>query len=388
MPLVIRLTTAVFCVLAALLPAEARRVALVIGNADYKIGPLTNPVSDAEAVAEAFEKDLGFDKVILRKNLSFNGFRAALAEIGQEAAGAEVAAVFFAGHGTEHAGKNYLLPVDAKLAKASDLSLQAIQLDTVLEQLAGATRLKLVILDACRNNLFPMAGAKRGVSRGLSRIEPEDNTLVIYAAKDGTTADDGKGQPHSPFTAALLKHIATPGLEVSFVFRRVRDDVVAATKALQMPHTYGTLGGAELYLKPLPVVPPPPPTPSVPATTDKDVADLKAQVDALKAALAAKATAPPGPAVNEDVTKLKDQITGPQPQLKRPETEPSPKTVTAPSAPKTSTQRPPSDLTAYSLRFWPKGSLKIGQVVSQVTPYGRLVCQSTGPSTRPCRLEK
>jgi caspase domain-containing protein len=234
-----------------------------------------------------------------------------------------------------------------------------------------------------------MAGAKRGVSRGLSRIEPEDNTLVVYAAKDGTTADDGTGRRHSPFTAALLKHIATPGLEVSFVFRRVRDDVVAATKTLQTPHTYGTLGGAELYLKPLPVVPPPPPpAPSVPATTDKDLADLKAQVDALKAALAAKETAPSGPAVNEDVTKLKDQITSPQTQLKRPETATTPRTVTAPPAPKTSTQRPPSDLTAYSLRFWPKGSLKIGQVVSQVTPYGRLVCQSTGPGTRPCRLEK
>ena len=99
-------------------------MALVIGNAAYKIGPLANPVNDAEAVAKAF-KDLGFDKVILRKNLAFDEFRAALAEISQEAAGAEVAAVFFAGHGTEHAGKNYLLPVDARLARAADLRLPA-----------------------------------------------------------------------------------------------------------------------------------------------------------------------------------------------------------------------------------------------------------------------
>jgi TRAP-type uncharacterized transport system substrate-binding protein len=248
--LAIRLAAALVCALACLLPAEARRVALVIGNAEYKIGPLANPVNDAEAIAEAFAKGLGFDKVILRKNLAFDGFRAALAEIAEAAAGAEVAAVFFAGHGTELAGKNYLLPVDARLAKAADLSLQAIALDTVLEQIAGATRLKLVILDACRNNLFPMAGAKRSVVRGLSRIEPEENTLVVYAAKDGTTADDGAGQRHSPFTAALLKHIATPGLEVSFVFRRVRDDVVATTSPVQTPHVYGTLGGKELYLKP------------------------------------------------------------------------------------------------------------------------------------------
>lgn len=95
-----------------------------------------------------------------------------------------------------------------------------------------------------------MAGGKRAVNRGLSRIEPEDNTLVVYAAKDGTTADDGAGQRHSPFTQAILKHIATPGLEINFVFRRVRDDVVAVTSPVQTPHVYGTLGGKEFYLKP------------------------------------------------------------------------------------------------------------------------------------------
>jgi formylglycine-generating enzyme required for sulfatase activity len=232
-------------------PASAeKRVALVIGNADYKVGPLANPVNDATAVAEAFQKALGFDKVLLRKNLTFDGFRAALMELGREVAGSELGVVYFAGHGTEVAGKNFLIPVDARLAKSGDLGLEAIPLGLVLEQLAGATKLKIVILDACRNNLFPMAGAKRSTSRGLSRIEPEDNTLVVYAAKDGTTADDGTGRRHSPFTQALLKHLATPGLEVSFVFRRVRDDVVAATNPVQTPHVYGTLGGKEFYLKP------------------------------------------------------------------------------------------------------------------------------------------
>jgi hypothetical protein len=211
---------------------------------------LANPVNDAVAVAEAFEKALGFDKVILRKNLTFDGFRAALRELAREVAGAELGVVYFAGHGTEVAGKNFLIPIDARLARSGDLSFEAIALDSVLEQLAGASRLKLVILDACRNNLFPVAGAKRALGRGLSRIEPEDNTLVVYAAKDGTTADDGAGQRHSPFTLALLKHIATPGLEINFVFRRVRDDVVAATSPVQTPHVYGTLGGKELYLKP------------------------------------------------------------------------------------------------------------------------------------------
>jgi formylglycine-generating enzyme required for sulfatase activity len=245
----IALAAAVLSGLSGLVPAEARRVALVIGSAEYRIGPLANPVNDAEAVAAAFKTQLGFDKVLLRRNLAFDGFRAALIELAQEVAGAEVAAVYFAGHGTEVAGKNYLIPVDARLARSGDLGLEAISLELVLEQLAGASRLKLVILDACRNNLFPLAGGRRAVPRGLGRIEPEDNTLVVYAAKDGTTADDGAGQRHSPFTQALLKHLATPGLEVRLVFGRVRDDVVAATSPVQTPHVYGTLGGAEVYLK-------------------------------------------------------------------------------------------------------------------------------------------
>jgi uncharacterized caspase-like protein len=89
----------------------------------------------------------------------------------------------------------------------------------VHDQIAGATKLKLVILDACRNNMFPLAGTRRSAARGLARVEPEDNTLVVYAAKEGTLAEDGSRTRHSPFTSALLKHIATPGLEIGFVFR-------------------------------------------------------------------------------------------------------------------------------------------------------------------------
>ena len=243
-------------------PAEARRVALVIGNADYKIGPLQNPVNDASAVAEVFEKQLKFDKVILRKNLGAEAFRAALRELASEASGAEMGVVYFAGHGTEVNGKNYLIPVDATLAKASALTLEAIPLDGVLEQLDGVSRLRLVILDACRNNIFQLAGAKRSFSRGLVRIEPEGNSLVAYAAKEGTTADDGKGR-HSPYTAALLKHLPTPGLEIQFLFRKVRSDVLAATGGAQQPAEYHSLGDKELFLLPpassVPVVGPPVP---------------------------------------------------------------------------------------------------------------------------------
>jgi uncharacterized caspase-like protein len=118
----------------------------------------------------------------------------------------------------------------------------------VVAQLAGVTKLKLVILDACRNNVFPLAGSSRGSTRGLYRVEPEENTLVFYAAKDGTTADDGLGRKHSPFTAALLKHISTPGLELRFLLGEVRDDVLAATAHIQEPHIYGTLGRNKIFL--------------------------------------------------------------------------------------------------------------------------------------------
>jgi hypothetical protein len=251
--------------------ADAKRVALVIGNAAYKVGTLQNPVNDATAVATALGS-LGFDKVILRKNLGVNAFRAALDEMARESAGADLGAIFFAGHGTEVAGRNFLIPVDATLSRASSLDLEAIPLDTVLSQLDGVRRLKLVILDSCRNNPFAPAGAKRAVGRGLARIEPEDNTLVVYAAKDGTTADDGIGRRHSPFTEALLKHIATPGLEINLLFRRVRDDVMRATSheaEPQQPHVYASLGGQELFLSPsLGVAVPAAPTAPVPTRAE------------------------------------------------------------------------------------------------------------------------
>jgi uncharacterized caspase-like protein len=231
-------------------PAEAKRVALVIGNTDYKVGPLANPGNDAAAIAEALERQLKFDTVILKRNLGADAFRAALRELARQALGAEYGVVFFAGHGIEVDGRNFLIPTDATLAAARDIELEAIALDTVLGQLDGVTKLKLVILDACRNNPFALAGPKRSVGRGLGRVEPEGNTLVAYAAKDGTTADDGVARRHSPFTEALLKHIATPGLEIRQLFGYVRDDVAAITAKQQQPYLYGSLGGQGVFLHP------------------------------------------------------------------------------------------------------------------------------------------
>lgn len=239
------MVVAVAVALAAVEAAAETRVALVIGNSGYQIGPLANPRNDAEAVDAAL-KGLGFRTRLLRDATKAQ-LETALSEFAGVATGADVAAVYFAGHGTERDGRNFIIPVDAKLARASDLDLQAVALDTVLAQLSGARKLKLVILDACRNNVFPVAGARRSTTRGLARVEPEDNTLVAYAAKDGTTADDGSGR-HSPFTQSLLKHIATPGLEINFMLREVRDDVMAATNRQQTPHIYGTLGRERIFL--------------------------------------------------------------------------------------------------------------------------------------------
>lgn len=224
-----------------------KRVALVIGNAAYAVGPLRNPGNDAAAIGAAL-RNLGFETTI-HHDLGLNEMRRALRDFGATAADADIATVFYAGHGLETGGKNYLVPTDARLARSADVDLEAISLDTVLQQIEGVKRLRLVILDACRNNIFPLAGARRALPRGLSRIEPEDNTLVAYAAKDGTTADDGTGD-NSPFTTALLRHLPTPNLDIGFVFRRVRDDVSRATGGQQQPHVYGTLGGEAILLQP------------------------------------------------------------------------------------------------------------------------------------------
>jgi uncharacterized caspase-like protein len=212
---VLRVVTVVCCAavglgLAGVAEAQTgRRVALVIGNADYKIGRLANPVNDAEAVAQVLEKQLKLDKVILKRNLAAEGFRAALRELAREAAGADVGMIYFAGHGIEVAGRNYLIPTDAALETARDVKLEAIELETVLEHLEGVRKLRLVILDACRANPFP--AAKRSSTRGLKSIEPGGGTLVAYAAKDGTTAEDGPAGRHSPFTASLLQRLVMYG---------------------------------------------------------------------------------------------------------------------------------------------------------------------------------
>ncbi len=229
----------------------AGRVALVVGNGTYAaIGALPNPGNDAADMAAALGR-LGFDVTTVR-DADLAGMNESLRLFARASAGADVAVVFYAGHGLEVDGVNYLVPVDARLERDTDVSYEALALDRVLQATSGAA-LRVVILDACRNN--PLArsmqrtGAARSVSRGsfgeLDEALLGEETLVAYAAAAGTTAADGDGR-NSPYTTALLSYLEQP-LELSALFRRVRAQVLEATGGEQRPHEYGSLLG-EHYL--------------------------------------------------------------------------------------------------------------------------------------------
>jgi len=232
-----------------------KRVALVVGNAAYQhAAPLPNPTRDARAIAQMFQV-AGFDTVLLRNDVGNLDFKRALRDFFSVAKGADIAVVFFAGHGIQIADQNYLIPVDAKLAQDYDAMDEAISLDRVIEAIEPAARLRLVILDACRDNPFLMRMQRRGAtrqiaSRGLSKVEPNlNNTLIAYAAKAGSTAEDGPGE-NSPFTMALIKHVAEPGLDIRLALGRVRDEVLRNSRNDQEPFVYGSLGGGSVSLVP------------------------------------------------------------------------------------------------------------------------------------------
>ena len=241
--------------LIAAVPAWAaeRRVALVVGNSGYATVPsLPNTTRDAAAIAQRLRAS-GFQTVTLSPDLTRAGLIAALNAFSEEAERADWALVYFAGHGVEVGGVNYLVPVDARLRSDRDVGDEAVPLDRVLEAIEPAHKLRLVILDACRDNPFLSAMkrslASRSVGRGLARVEPEGGTLIAFAAKHGQTALDGEGE-HGPFVEALVRRIGTPGLEINKLFRLVHDDVLAATGKRQEPYVYGSLPGEDFFFVP------------------------------------------------------------------------------------------------------------------------------------------
>jgi uncharacterized caspase-like protein len=236
-------------------PALAdKRVALVLGNSAYQnVARLPNPVNDGAVIAATL-KDAGFDVVDSRHDLPAAETRRALRDFADRARDADIAVVYYAGHGIEVDGTNYLIPVDAKLERDTDVYDEAFSLDRVLLAIEPAKQLRLVILDACRDNPFAKimkrTVASRAIGQGLAKIEPTSpNMLIAYSAKAGSTALDGDSK-NSPFTIALAKHLTTPGLDVRRAFGFVRDDVLKNTSYRQEPFVYGSLGGDDVPLVP------------------------------------------------------------------------------------------------------------------------------------------
>lgn len=228
--------------------AIGKRVALVIGNSHYaKVAALPNPQNDAARVAQAL-RDIGFSDIVTADDLSNQQFNVVLQNFAKKADEADWAIVYYAGHGIEIGNVNYLIPVDATLASDRDVNFETVPLDRVLQASQGAKALRLVIVDACRNNPFEANMtrkiATRAVTRGLARVEPEGGTLVVYAAKAGQVALDGNSG-NSPFVTALVDNLRKPGIEISKLFRLVRDDVMKATNDQQEPFTYGSLPGRD-----------------------------------------------------------------------------------------------------------------------------------------------
>jgi formylglycine-generating enzyme required for sulfatase activity len=244
-------------------PDTERRVALVIGVAGYQNAPhLTNPVNDARAIGDSLRR-LKFDVTELY-DPDFRSLNSGIREFGIRATNADVAVVYYAGHGVQVDRENYLIPVDAKLERERDLLYEAMPLDRLLGEVSQASHIGIVLLDSCRNNPFiervarsiSIAGRAVATTPGLARVDNVPrNTMVVMAAKADQIADDG--MDHSPFAAALLAHFQIPGLELSLFFRSVRDTVLRATNNRQEPYVFSSLGAEPFYFYPRPPNRPP-----------------------------------------------------------------------------------------------------------------------------------
>ncbi|MGJ4854962.1 ABC transporter substrate-binding protein [Labrys sp. La1] len=227
-----------------------RRVALVIGNSAYRsVSQLPNTLRDADLIGQALHQT-GVDDVTVAHDLDRAGMIAALKAFARKADQSDWAVIYYAGHGIEVDNKNYLIPLDAVLESDRDVPDEAVPLERVMSSLDGARKLKLVVLDACRNNPFiaqmKLSVASRSIDRGLSRVEPAGATLVVYSAKEGTTAADGD-QANSPFALSLAKRLVEPGVEINKIFRFVRQDVLDITGNRQEPYVYGSLPPADFF---------------------------------------------------------------------------------------------------------------------------------------------
>lgn len=235
-------------------PASERRVALVIGNSEYQhTAALRNPKNDADAVSSKLES-LGFD-VVRGIDLDQDGMQRTIGEFSTKLSQADVGLFFYAGHGLQVAGENYLLPIDGKLSTELDLQFKAVKLNLILRIMEGQNRTSIVLLDACRDNplaeeLSRSLGGTRGgsIGRGLARVETGVGTYIGFSTQPGNVALDGDGE-NSPFASALVKRIDTPGLDIESLMRRVRQDVRDETRGTQTPWGNSSLIGRGFVFK-------------------------------------------------------------------------------------------------------------------------------------------
>ena len=219
-----------------------KRVALVLGNSAYADAPLSNPVNDATLIAETL-RNLDFD-VIEKKDVDQKEMKRAIREFGErlEQSGQDTVGLFFyAGHGIQVDGVNYLVPVNAQISKESDVNIEAVSAQAVLATINYArNRLNMVIIDACRNN--PYAGGFRSAPRGLARMNAPTGTLLAYATAPGEVAADGK-EKNSPYSESLAKAMQLKGVPVEQMFKYVRRDVTSVTDNQQTPWESSSLIG-------------------------------------------------------------------------------------------------------------------------------------------------
>ncbi|MGY9060036.1 MAG: caspase family protein, partial [Candidatus Puniceispirillales bacterium] len=251
-----------FLLLFSFLPSlsfASDRVALVVGMAKYEtVVTLDNTVNDAISISKTLEA-IGFDVRTLTDATSEN-FRKAIDDFAFQSETADLALIYFAGHGVEVQGENFLIPVDANVKSNKDVQRQSVSLKQLLAAAGNARKMRIVILDSCRDNPFGdaldlaalietenSASKTRSLTGGLAKPNPDRGTLVAFAAKDGQKALDGTGI-NSPFAIALMENLPKPNLEISLLFRQVRDNVLETTRNQQEPHTYGSLSGTPYYL--------------------------------------------------------------------------------------------------------------------------------------------
>jgi hypothetical protein len=239
-PLILYLILLALCLQDIANAAPEQRTALVIGNGSYDIGPLRNPANDATDMAATLKR-LGFS-VTLKNNARQQEMEEAIHDFGLKLKRGGAGLFFYAGHGIQINGRNYLIPIGARIEKETDAKYQAIDAEMVLDEMGNAGNpLNIVILDACRDN--PLGRSMRNAGRGLAIIsDAPQGTLITFSTSPGKTAADGEGR-NSPYTAALLKHMTEPGQLVEQVFKKVRQTLTAQSGGKQIPWELSSLQG-------------------------------------------------------------------------------------------------------------------------------------------------